>query len=228
MDIVYEVEKEGGSRQQRFVSFDAMMDATPTHSAQVTERNVEKGSNIADHVVAAQAHLAFSAYITNAPIAVPDTEDDSITGDVRSLELKLPEPKTPSFALVQPRMPRMASVLQFDQQFDRCKTVYTQLVDIVENGRLVSITVDRLPAFNDMVLVNLSAPIVVDDGDAIRFTFEAVKIRFVDSQLSKEIIFDPEVITLKRNRGHQPAQPATAQEKSAAAAFFDRLDGGKK
>jgi hypothetical protein len=190
--LVYQIDG-----QEKFVEFDVTTSETHASSAEVTQRNVEKGANITDHVRPAQDRLSVEAVITNAPLVAPT--DGSLNEDTSSLD------KTFSIGDRTVHVQGIP-VLHFSGEgVDRVRTIYDALVDIATAPRIVSADTG-LRAYHDMVVVNLSAPRTVED--CIAFTFELVKLRFVES---RTVQLAP-VAKKPRNLGHKPKQEVKKDE----------------
>jgi len=188
MKITYLVDDgsaPGTLQSSTTIEFDATITETHTSSAQVTERNVEKGANISDHVRPAQDRFSAEAVVTNAPIRTPATNAEGAKGEYGQIDasttLRVPTPAFIGIPGTRIGVPVQgsATVLKFDREFNRVRNVYDELVAIVNTPIIVTIDTG-LRVYDDMVIVNLSAPRNVED--AIHFSFEAVGVRFVESR----------------------------------------------
>ncbi len=210
------------------IEFDATIAETHSSSATVTERNVEKGANITDHVRPAQDRISVEAVVTNAPIRTPSGNIDGAKGDydqiVANSSIGIRAPAfvgIPGGSIRQP-LQTFATVLKFDKSFDRVRNVYEELVAIVSAPLLVSID-SGIRTYEDMVITSLSAPRTVED--AIHFSFEATHVRFVESS-TVNIASAPEAKGRKKE-GHKPPKEAKADgpEQSTLHSIKEGLKG---
>lgn len=173
------------------VEFDAMVRIVPTTSAMVTSHPVERGANINDHVRPDPVRLSVEAWVTNTPLKVPTTQMDGVQGAVRAESMTVPVSTVIALGVrVESSLVQSVEALRFDGRFDRVRKVYQELRAIQEAGQPVSIRHRINPDalledYDDMVIVNLSAPRDVGSGSAIGFTFDAQKVRIVDTRRVK-------------------------------------------
>lgn len=202
MKIQYRV---GGNLNE--IEFDATVQESHTSSATVTERNVEKGANVTDHVRPSQDKINVEAVVSNTPLRTPATNADGARGNIGQVAANtFTLDRTSATLARQGKVDRNvvnsnASVLQFDKEFDRVRNVYEELVKIVSTPILVHIDT-LIRTYEDMVITSLSAPRAVEDS--IHFSFEAVHVRFVESKTIQIKAAD----TGRTNVGHKPPKEA--------------------
>lgn len=196
------------------VEFDGAVRYLHESSAVVTEHPVEKGVNIADHVRPELDRLTVEAIVTNSPITVPRTNMSGVSGSTKSVEFKIPTSVSlpidlpgvgaalKGAGLLNRTTTVSANVLQFDDEFDRVGSIYDEVRLLVSSGTLVGISTP-LRQYENMLLKSLSSPKAKEDGDSIKFTFEAHEIRF---STTKEVPVPkrPTTTVAKKDLGQQP------------------------
>jgi hypothetical protein len=171
------------------IEFDAVVRVVPTTAAAVTAHPVERGVAVNDHVRPEPLRLSVEAWVTNTPLKVPTTQMRGVQGSVRSEGMNVPVTQLVGLGV---RVPSQVTVpveaLRFDGEFDRVRDVYQELRTIQEAGQAVSIQHMKqggLEDYEDMVIVSLSAPRDAQSGSAVAFTFDAQKVRIVDTRRVK-------------------------------------------
>jgi hypothetical protein len=199
MAVTITYDKGGETRN---LAFDATVSESHTQTAVPTEHAVEKGANIVDHVRPAQPKLSIEAFVTNAPIVTPGSHTRNETGQVEGV------PKT------------NASAFQMSGRIDRVGDLWDEISEMVDTAALVTIQTS-LRKYDSMVLTSLTTPRAAATGDAVRFNFEAVKIRLVSSQTVE--LSAPKLRPKKR--GQQSAKEVKKDEplKSLAATGLDGI-----
>lgn len=221
------------------LAMDATLSENHTSSATATERPVEEGSDVTDHVRADQPRVTVEAFVTNTPIRVPKStlvpDSDQLGGvsaEFEDVELLVPDPPinfnvaAAAGALFGALFPadRTARVLRFSDSFDRVVTTYDLMSAIVELGTVVIIQT-KLRAYDNMVLENLTTP--VGSTDSLTFTFDAKQIRTVSS----EVVAAPDPIEERGQRrqrrgGQQTEEAEEGGSKENRSFLMQGLEGG--
>lgn len=212
------------------ITVDATLAEQHEDAALVTERAVETGAPVSDHVRAEPARIRIEAHVTNTPVRAPETLLDGATLDFQSHELEarvyngplLPVPV--SIGRGAATISISALLLSASQPFDRVRAVYEALLKLQQTGTVVRV-ITSLREYDDMVLRNISVPRSADDGSAITITFDAQQVRFANT----EIVDVPEPSESRGrptvNRGRQETEPAEVDNRSAAARGVDTVAG---
>jgi hypothetical protein len=196
---------------ERLVELEVATAETHTSSAEVSQHPVERGADISDHVRPGQDRLTIEAFVSNTPIRTPATNAGGATGEVRQLDLGqvtrldiAQGARFPQTAESGERSEQLqASVLQFDQPFDRVRDVYEEIRSIIATKRVVKLETS-LRDYEDMILTNLSVPRTVEDGDGISFTFDATHISVVQSGTVAVTERNQSNKPQRRQDGHKP------------------------
>lgn len=185
------------SSTEREIQFDATIRETHDLTAEVTTHRIERGSDIADHVIVGQDRVSFAAVVTNQPMKEPGSNMDGATAQQES------------------------GVLKFSREFNRVKSVVDELREIIKQKRLCELRLG-LVEYTDMILSHLSAPRTAKDGDSVTFTFDATHVDFVEvkTTAAKSSASQKNHKRAKRgNRGNrEPKNPSKERESVLSAA----------
>lgn len=188
-----EITWELGDGQVQSIVFDAVVRATHESSAEITEHPVEAGANISDHVRANLDEVVLEVVVSNTPIEQPKTQMEGVTSSQAGLEILDPET-----GLVLAK----ASVLVFDGEFDRVRTVHEELLNLKNAGTVVGI-LTPLRDYSNMIIRRVSPVREAATGDSLVAVVEAREIRIVES----EVVDAPEPAETRgsgsRNRGRR-------------------------
>jgi hypothetical protein len=172
------------SDQSLIVTFDQTTSEGHEFTCEVTEHEVETGSNIADHVKINPQGLTLELFVTNTPI------EDLGRGAVTAIDLNL-RPYQPPFSLTpggltnaavkfvgsllpSSSLPSAVQVLAFDQPFDRVKEVHDQLnVLFLEKATMSVVT--SLRTYDNMIMTSVSLPIDKKGGASFTLSFKQVR-----------------------------------------------------
>lgn len=213
--VLLKLDFPDGSRSVQ-IQLDASVNETHLTNAQITEHQVETGSNITDHIRPMPKKLSLEAVITNTPTTLPTTESRGVTGGVR---------QTQSGAFKY-------QALVFDGPFDRVADSYSDLVDATQAGAFVSI-VTTLANYQNFAIENLSVPRNSQSGNAIQFTIDLKEIRTVDTEQVEGLPAKHKAPSKKKqpdNKGSQPPKPvdkeSLAHVVEQASPFLKSFFGG--
>ena len=150
------------------VVVDASVRENHESSAQVTEHQVETGSNITDHVRAMPDRLQIEGVVTNTPI---------VTG----LEARPPLVPSQNFFGAVSKLTDNTTGLQFNSQFDRVKDVDRAFAAAKDAGALIQ-AFTSLRSYKNMVIEGYSVERDAEKGNALHFKLDMKCVRFVDTQ----------------------------------------------
>lgn len=173
-----------------YVSFDAMTEEGHSRSATATQKGVELGAPVVDHVRPNQPSITFRAVVTNKP-SRNVANDATATGQMSSVAL---EAKTrarkigtliafpggviqPTIELPQPTSIN-ATLLTFAQPFDRVGAVHEKLIRLLNTATTLNIST-TLEELSDMVLIGLDVIRDAERGNSLDAKLTFVKIRKV-------------------------------------------------
>jgi hypothetical protein len=222
------------------IEFDAVLRLTPNTSSTATSHPVQKGAPISDHVRPEPLRLSVEAMVTNTPIKVPRTQMNGVTGtvtsqgmDVRISTVVGPGVRQPSSVTVP------VTALRFSDKFDRVRDVYRELRAIQDASQPVSIRTMKgsddsgneveahgLEDYEDMVIVSLSAPRDAQSGSAVAFTFDAQKVRIVDTTTIQTAAVNAPAKTTAR-RGQTGKKEITEKEPKKRDLLGQALERGR-
>lgn len=172
-------------------------------TAEVTDKAVERGAPIADHVRPGSDSFTVEGLISNTPIVVPRSGLGGATGSTRRADVTVGG------------VTLAASALQWSAPFDRARACDELFRRLVETSQLVSYT-GSLRQSDDCVLTRYSVDRDASTGSDLPVTLELKKLHLVSTQR----VAVPRAAQRRGqsagNRGAQAATPATARNESAA------------
>jgi hypothetical protein len=173
-----------------FITVDATLRENHAGSASATEHPVERGVDLTDHVHNDRDRLSAEVHISNTPIVSP--EDDGAFGAVSPVSVETQRrrlvrgAKSDEDAEYELETGTInANVLQFPTDFDRVRSVYEKFLRVKKEALTLTITTP-LRVYENMLLIDVSAPRDATTGDAITLTLEFVQISFADSETVDE------------------------------------------
>lgn len=180
------------------VALDASVSEQHGVQAQVTEHQVESGTNVTDYIRPMPRRLSITGLVTNTPIATPTTQNRGVTG------------QTSTFT---GQDGTKWKALQFTGEFDRVRDVYGVLVDAALAGATFQV-VTTLENYQSLAITNLVAPRDADHGNAVQFQIDFQEIRVVDSQTVQAL---PKSIS-KTHKGKQAGKQLDDSDAKATKA----------
>lgn len=169
-------------------------------SSTVTERAVEVGASITDHVRANQNTLTLEGWISNTPI----TESGVTRGRYQRLSSG------------------GANVLQFPSPFDRVRDCDEVLSWMIDSAPLVDV-VTSLRTYQQMIVRRFKVDRDASTGSVLPIVLELVQPRLVETQT----VTVPEPAERRgrnrANRGGQAGQTPSNQRRSLAVQLAQRL-----
>lgn len=181
--------------QQEQIELDVTERQGHERSANVTERSVEVGASISDHVRANQPTVTLEGWISNTPI----TEGGEARGRYQRLASG------------------GASTLQFPSQFDRVRDCHETLTSLLEGGVLIDI-VTSLQVYQQVLLRRYRVDRDATTGSVLPLVLEIVQPRLVETRT----VTVPEPAERRgrgrRNRGGQAGQTLDGSSPRRSAA----------
>ena len=203
--------------EEQAITVDATLSEQHETSVLVTERSVESGAPVSDHIRPEPVRLRIEAHITNTPVRPEKTFMDGAEMETQGIDLQAVV-MNPPLVRVGPipiggglaTVSFSAVVLTSAQNFDRVRAVYEALLALQRTGTIIRI-VTSLREYDDMVIRNMSVPRTAEDGSAITVTFDAQQIRFATT----ETVSAPDPLEARGrpqiNRGRQEPTPQVAE-----------------
>lgn len=237
------------SGETDFVRVDAVSEEQHRSSATITEHPVEDGGDISDHIRADQDTLQLTIFVSNAPIRAPEGIAGAVRNQDLFFEVpphrlggaKLQDhgrspTRLPLGGLVPGRAPKWlaqefaeqsfdsasASVLTFDDEFDRVAQVYDLLLSLFRGGVLLRVATS-LRTYEDMLIEEMSTPRDAQIGDGMKMDLTLRQVRIVETT-TVEVAPLPAEDRGRRQRanGSQAADEATPAE-GEQASLWHRL-----
>jgi hypothetical protein len=176
------------------MGFDVVISETPTKTSVATEKPVETGANVSDHVRSQLDSLALEVFVANSPIDPISKIDGMRVGDTYFTTLEIPRYVPPLnslsglfaagikalFGSTTPDTP-MAQVLQFAIPFSATARTW-DLLDALRSGAVLLGVTSRDWSLENMIITSLSAPRTSAEGDGAKFTIEFKQIRIVETR----------------------------------------------
>ena len=187
----------------RIITFDCTVRVLHNGTAVVTEKPVDEGANISDHIRAENRRVTLEVEVTNTPVLSPTgkgglpsavqlqrprvdfTKLAKVTGGqharrVGPISFTSGSPPVVSPAETSTVIENVsATVLQFAESFDRVLEVSDALDELRTAGTPVGVTT-RLRQYTRCAIVSVSAP--EEAADSITFSIDLVETRLVSSE----------------------------------------------
>jgi hypothetical protein len=181
------------------VKFNAVTNQTHEGTSEVTEKAVEKGADVADHIRQNGDRVSFECMVSNEPLFAEDNfggnenfgiEQAPSLLDVPSYEPPLqPTPGSLFHAagsairnVLFGKPEYVARVLQFAVPFDAVLAVHEKLITLKEDGEVLTVYTSTR-TYEDMVLTGVVLNKTPSEGTGAKFSLEFKKVRFVESLL---------------------------------------------
>ncbi len=173
--------------------FDAVVSETHSSTVAITSHPVEKGAVVSDHIRPDPERLSVEAWVSDTPLTPSPLNGGADTTEDVAIE-------TSSQFFPGPTIKGTGSAairaLRFEQPFGRVREVYSLLKQLQRDGTLVGVKTltrsqnqDKAPQgyligladYESMAIANLSVPRSVQNGSAIGFGFDLIKVRIVET-----------------------------------------------
>lgn len=215
MEILY---TEG--QEVKTVLFDATVQEIHAVTAQKTEHPVERGAPITDHVEPGAKRYSAEVVVSNTPI-----RSAGASGSVRGLDIKLSKRaltkganRSANAQYETSEETRSASVLQFDEPFDRVQDTLDLLYKLMDNSTELTITTS-IKAYDSMFLLDISAPRDVGHANSINFSLEFSQVRFAVTST----VAAPEPVQTRGKENKAKGAQATKEVKAAHTSLAGKL-----
>lgn len=174
---------------------DGVVSELHTMRNETTRHPLEKGGDVADHIVRKPDGLVLECKVTRTPITVPESHagganksdrdiDVPPSDTIEVLGVDLDTSISLGFGNFALPLPGRTAVVQFiDGAAGRIDEVFAELQSIMSEKRLVDIRT-TLHDYVDMVIEEVSAPVASGEGgQVLNFTITAVSIRTAASRI---------------------------------------------
>jgi len=154
------------------LEFDAVMNETHGVTSTVSSHAVERGADVADFKRPGQRTISLQGIVTNTPLGdVPFSgkSDNSLGVQVQ-------------VQAVPGTVGSKAVTKQYTREFNRVKDMFDELYSLCESATLLTVATD-LFVYENVQMINVSAPRTESDGESITFTVDLVQIRVVETRL---------------------------------------------
>lgn len=194
------------SGQVQSIEFDCTERDAHDSSATITEHSMEEGADASDHVRPNLDRVTLDVVVSNQPIKVPKTQVPGLTGGVRGIEF---EREGIVFAKAQ--------ALVFDEEFDRVRSVYEELLGLKNRGQLCTV-ITSLREYENMVIERIGTIREAPTGHALVATVEAREMRIVRTEVV-ETELPRATRRADRGRENPTDADATTEGRSQSLAF---------
>ncbi len=198
--------------QVQSILFDATERDSHQSTATITEHPIEEGANISDHIRKDLDRVSLRVVVSNTPIVAPVDHADGVTGRQGSVQLTGPNGEELA----------RAQVLVFDGPLSRVRSVYEEILGLMEAGTTVGL-ITSLREYEDMGIERLSPIREAKTGDALVATLDLKQVR----RVSSEIVAAPEPREVRGNEDEERGRENTEDEgetgQSVAASAADAL-----
>jgi hypothetical protein len=186
------------------ITLDAVISSTITHQIDVTDHEVERGANIADHARIKPRTLSLQCLISNTP--TPGQQANRVIKlvgvDFRSNVSGDQATKSPGYA----------------------RAAYDELLRLRAASEIVSVVTD-LDRFESMLITNISIPRDARTGDALSFTVELKEIRLVSNLITNEKITKTDRAKTKKKKDPPTTEATESEVVSSWAAQLNDFGG---
>jgi len=189
------------------LEFDCVTSETHEGASMATEHTVESGVPLTDHVRPLPRRLTLEAIVTNTPLDAPPSSGNS-GSQVTATTQTVDEVK--------------ANVLVFSAPFDRIADVIAAIDAIRLGAKAVTVSTAHR-TYDSVILLRVTEPREVDDGDSLRFTIEIQEIRVAESRTVDSPRPREPRSAATTDRGGQEATDQT-RESSTVARARDEYD----
>jgi hypothetical protein len=198
-----------------------LLDLSQTHSGKATptDSNVERGSDVTDHIKVDLRPFTATCFVGNSMLEAAASDMDGATSATSTVDAG-----SASF-----------TVNGISQYTDRVRIVYRRLLDLQSAGTLVTI-VTGLERYESMCITDLSFPVTNKDG--IEFELSAREVRIAETRSAAA----PTPVHVRgrrrvnagvtptfrvdQNLSPEATPPAAVPTRSAAAELLGSLFGG--
>lgn len=206
---------KGGQTVTGEIALDAALTEQHTGSSEVTQHQVEVGTNVADNIRPIPRRLQIEGFVSNVPIQLPKTQNRG----VRAQEQKFSQ-QTPLGNVVE------YSALGFDGPLDRTRDVFNELDEARLAGALFTITTS-LKTYQNFAITNLTVPRDPTTGDSLHFTIEFQELRFVEAQTVKGLPPKQKAISKPDHKGEKPTAEAPEKRRSLLKKLVGAISGAQ-
>lgn len=235
----------GESGQKFFLTFDATIRETHTHTSTVTDHPVETGSNVADHIRPDPDSLTMDAHISNTPHFLPIDHMGSVTTvekRIKGAEYTVSD-DTGSVPLANAVIGLGASILPvptgllgkagtgrfeygtvtaFSAEFDRVTACYKELLNLRATGTLVRV-LTTLRSYDDMAITSIEITREAASGEALPLSLAFKNVRF-GITLNEPV---PKIPVAAKPKGETPKHEAPVEDDDNTSFLRRMLNKGR-
>ncbi len=150
--------------EQYALEFDAVVSERAVFGATLTEHAVEGGAAMSDHKIPKLRTYTLSCVVSQRPLGNAPrsgSRTQTVTGNLEPIDVG---GGTKLVGLV------------YSQEVTRVADVLAELADLAERSVLVTVQTD-LRLYEDMEVIDVSAPRTAKDGDAVEFSISLQEVR---------------------------------------------------
>jgi hypothetical protein len=195
-----------GSTKIGAITLDVLLTENPTHSAEVTDHQVEEGANVSDHVRQKPDTLQLEGILSNTPV----------TGSQMTRVIESGGLVFDSNIFADEESPRGSA--------GYAEAAYKALLELKEAGTVITVTTSR-KTYENMVIEQIQAPRDARTGDAIRILVNLKQVRIVSNRLTTVDTRDPRAKG-KKSVGRQGAKESSTATKERRQSTLNRIGEG--
>lgn len=232
MPVFMTFEDDAGATVE--VRADAVLSVKHSLKAEATEHPVEKGEDVADHVLPSLDRVTVEVFISNQP--TDPFADETGSFEIKTVEIPKYEPRPPLnpagalTSVVSGAIDSLLSsggnvditVLTFDNDINFARRFYEGMQDLQDNANLVRV-LTNVREYENMIIESIEPVRDRTTGDGMRFVIEFKEIEIVQTEVVAAPIPEESRGFKKQNRGSKATSPGDASggAKSLAASLVD-------
>ena len=217
---------EGRSGALELMKIDATVEEGHSLSMQVTDHEVEDGSNISDHTVRAPDALTLRGIVSDDPISL----FQALTGNVAGVVGGIVGGKFGNFgATVATGAASKISSKLFESSEEKRSALAWSALEYAQREAIPLTIITALKSYTNMMLTNVSAPITPRNSKALEFTATFKKVNIIQSETVDVPLssLEPKGAAKKKNEGKKPKGSVDPGSKEATrgASVLSQLTG---
>lgn len=196
-----------GSQTEQAIDIDCSVREVYTSSAEPTEKAVEEGANISDHVKVKNRTITLECLISGTPIDLPTFGMDGASASVQALAIDVGGSRI------------NANVWTFSQPFDRVAACDVQFQALVEAGQRLTVFTG-VRRVSDCVLTEYTWNRSAENGNDLDLKLEFSRLRIATTRRVGVTAPRQRRGRTQSNRGAQPTTEATPTQSAAFRLIF--------
>lgn len=157
------------------VEFDVVTRETHSTTSTITSHAVERGANLTDFKRPGNRIISLECVVSNTPLNVPGFSGKNDNSSNVTMSTQALPGVVGSKAVTK----------QFSREFNRVKDMFDELYSLTENAPILTVATDVM-VYENVQMINVSAPRTADDGDSISFTVDMVQIRIAETRMIEQ------------------------------------------